>query len=173
MRVAPQIKFTSAERMELEKITRSTTAPAGNVVRVHIILATADYPENRDIAKSIGISVNSVGKWRRRFACKRIAGLQDAERSGRKRNIGPDKVEEIVKKTVEEKPKDRTHWSTRSMAKMVGVSNRTVAKIWQAHELKPHLERTFKLSNDKHFTEKLRDVVGLYMAVKTPFFGSV
>ncbi len=164
MRIAPQIEFTSAERLELEKITRSTTASAGKVVRARIILATAGNPENRDIAESMGISVNSVGKWRRRFARKRIAGLQDAERSGRKRNIGADKVEEIVKKTIEEKPRDRTHWSTRSMAKIVGVSNRTVAKIWQAHELKPHLERTFKLSNDKHFTEKLKDVVGLYMA---------
>ena len=81
MRIAPQIEFTSAERMELEKITRSTTSPVGSVIRARIILATADNPENRDIAKSIGISVNSVGKWRRRFARKRIAGLQDAERS--------------------------------------------------------------------------------------------
>ena len=83
MRIAPQIEFTSAERMELEKITRSTTASAGKVVRARIILATAGNPENRDIAESIGISVNSVGKWRSRFARKRIAGLQDAERPQR------------------------------------------------------------------------------------------
>ena len=164
MRKALRIQLTTAEKMELEKITRSTTAATRNVIRARIVLTAADNLENGDIAKSVGTSVNSVGKWRRRFARHRMAGLRDAQRPGRKRSIGQDKVEEIVKKTVEEKPQDRTHWSTRSMAKATGVSNRTVAKIWHAHELKPHLERTFKLSNDKRFTEKLQDVVGLYMA---------
>ena len=83
------------------------------------------------------------------------------EYAGRTRIYGADKIEEIVKKTIEEKPEDRTHWSTRSMAKAVGVSKTTVGKVWKAHHLKPHLEKTFKLSHDKHFTAKLKDVIGL------------
>ena len=164
MRIAPRFELTVGERRELEKIARSATAPARNVVRARIILAAAGNLENHEIAQSVGISTNSVGKWRRRFARERMAGLRDAQRPGNRRTIGADKIEEIVKKTLEEKPQDRTHWSTRSMARTTGISNRTVAKIWHAHRLKPHLERTFKLSNDKQFTEKLRDVVGLYMA---------
>ena len=84
-------------------------------------------------------------------------------RPGRRRIYGPEKIEEIVKKTIEEKPEDRTHWSTRSMAKAVGVGKTTVEKVWNTHRLKPHLEKTFKLSRDKHFTAKLKDVIGLYM----------
>ena len=164
MRIAPTIELTASEKSELEKVTRSTTADAGSVVRARIILTAAGNLDNVEVAKSVGVSVNSVGKWRRRFSDQRIAGLRDMPRPGRKRIIGPDKVKEIVKKTIEERPQDRTHWSTRSMANEAGVSNRTIARIWKAHELKPHLERTFKLSNDKHFIEKLRDVVGLYMA---------
>ena len=163
MKKAPEITLSHAERATLMKTARSGKAAVRKVVRARIILAAAEGIENRQIAKSLGVSGNTVGKWRSRFAKKRMAGLSDAPRPGKRRIYGPDKIEEIIKKTLEEKPQNRTHWSTRSMAAATGVGKTLVGKVWRAHELKPHLVKTFKLSNDKHFTEKLRDVVGLYM----------
>jgi len=104
-----------------------------------------------------------VGKWRRRLAAQGIAGLRDAARPGRTPVHDASKVEEIVAKALAEKPANRTHWSTRAMAEAVGVGKSMVSEVWREHNVKPHLERTFKLSNDKHFTEKLRDVVGIYL----------
>ena len=104
-------------------------------------LLAVDGLKNQEIAKTLGTSGNAVGKWRRRFVEKGIIGLNDDPRPGRRRLYGPEKIEEIVKKTIEEKPQDRTHWSTRSMAKAVGVGKTTVGKVWKAHRLKPHLEK--------------------------------
>lgn len=163
MRKASEIKLNREEKEKLTRTSRSETAASRDVMRARIVLAANDGLENCEIAESIGTSMNTVGKWRRRFAIKGLDGLRDIPRPGRKRVYGPEKVEEIVKRTIEEKPPCRTHWSTRSMADAAGVGKSMVAEVWRAHELKPHLVRTFKLSNDKHFTEKLRDVVGLYM----------
>ena len=163
MRKAPSIKLTREERDELSKTARRHTGAMRDTRRARIILLAADGLKNQEIAKTLGTSGNAVGKWRRRFVEKGITGLNDDPRPGRRRIYGADKIEEIVKKTIEEKPEDRTHWSTRSMAKAVGVGKTTVGKVWKAHRLKPHLEKTFKLSHDKHFTAKLKDVIGLYM----------
>ncbi len=163
MRKAPSIKLTQEERDELSKTARRHTGAMRDTLRARIILLAADGLKNQEIAKTLGTSGNSVGKWRRRFVEKGITGLDDDPRPGRTRIYGADKIEEIVKKTIEEKPEDRTHWSTRSMAKAVGVGKTTVGKVWKAHRLKPHLEKTFKLSHDKHFTAKLKDVTALYM----------
>ena len=99
-----------------------------------------------------------MSKWRRRFAEKRMAGLVDRPGRGRKPHYGRELIERIVDDTVHRTPEQATHWSTRTMARHAGVSHTTVQRIWHAHELKPHLVRTFKLSNDKQFVEKLRDV---------------
>jgi len=104
-----------------------------------------------------------VGKWRRRFVERRLEGLFDEPRPGAKRTVTDDKVEAVIIKTLEEKPKDATHWSTRSMAEAMGMSQTSISKIWQALGLQPHRSETFKLSSDPQFIEKLRDVVGLYL----------
>ena len=163
MRNAPSIDLTREEKDELSKTALRQTAATRDTLRARIILLAAEGLKNQEIAKTLGTSGNTVGKWRRRFVEKGIRGLDDDPRPGRRRIYGPEKIEEIVKKTIEEKPEDRTHWSTRSMAKAVGVGKTTVEKVWNTHRLKPHLEKTFKLSHDKHFTAKLKDVIGLYM----------
>jgi len=163
MRIAPKVSLTAELRAMLLQAVRSTTASAGEVFRARICLLAADGFSNQAIAAELGTSTNTVGKWRRRFAAEGIAGLQDAPRPGRPVIYGPEKEEEIVGKTLAERPKNRTHWSTRAMAEEVGVGKTKVWGIWRKHKIKPHLQSTFKLSNDKRFTEKLRDVVGLYL----------
>jgi transposase len=118
---------------------------------------------NKAIASELGANVHSISLWRKRFAEKRLEGLKEQAGRGRNRKYTEEKVEEIIKDTLYKKPDKETHWSTRSMAKHAGVSRQTVNRIWRAHQIKPHLVRTFKLSNDKKFVEKLRDVVGLYL----------
>jgi transposase len=118
---------------------------------------------NDEIAEVLGTSRQTVSLWRNRFAKYQIRGLKDASGRGRKRTYGSDKVEGIINATLKSKPKSMTHWSTRTMAEEMGVSHMTVHRIWKIHRLKPHLVRTFKLSNDKYFTEKLHDIVGLYL----------
>ena len=133
------------------------------VFRARIVLLAAEGLESRDIAEHLGTGQDTVSKWRRRFAQQRLAGLIDRPGRGRKPHYGQTLIERIVDDTVHREPEQATHWSTRTMAKHAGVSHTTVQRIWHAHELKPHLIRTFKLSNDKHFVEKLRDVIGLYL----------
>ena len=133
------------------------------VFRARIVLLAAEGLENRDIAEQLGTGPDTVSKWRRRFAQQRLSGLVDRPGRGRKPHYGREIIERIVDDTVHRKPEQATHWSTRTMAMHAGVSHTTVQRIWHAHELKPHLVRTSKLSNDKHFVEKLRDVIGLYL----------
>ncbi len=163
MRTAPKIVLPESDRLLLAETARSATAPARDVLRARISLKAADGVGSRDIAASLGVSANTVGKWRRRLAEHGVAGLCDSPRPGRKPVHGKAKQEEIVAKAIAEKPDNRTHWSTRAMAEAVGVSKSMVSEVWRANGVKPHLESSFKLSNDKHFTEKLRDVVGLYL----------
>lgn len=117
-----------------------------------------------EISKQTKASRVTVTKWRNRYLEKGLDGLLDASRTGRPRTIPMEKIEQVVQKTINEKPKDRTHWSVRSMAKETGISKSKISLIWQAHELRPHMEATFKLSKDPKFTEKLKDVAGLYMS---------
>ena len=163
MRKAIPIALTPEENGKLATIVRSAVAAVRDVQRARIVLLAAAGKENQEIAAQVGLSVKSVSLWRRRFAQQRLAGLQDQVGRGRKRTHGPEKVEEIITATLTTTPKNATHWSTRAMAKQAGVGQATISRIWSAHQIKPHLVRTFKLSRDPHFAEKLRDVVGLYL----------
>lgn len=164
MKTAAIIVLSADERKTLATWSRGRSTPARLVLRAKIILAAADGKTNEAIAAELHTSKPTVGRWRKRFAAGRTAGIEkDAPRPGRTPAITAETVTRIVRKTTQEKPEAATHWSTRSMAKAVGVSKATVQRIWAAHGLKPHLTRTFKLSNDPHFEEKLLDVVGLYL----------
>ncbi len=164
MRVAARITLSEEQRATLESWSRGRKTPARLVLRAKIVLHAAEGLENREIALKLGTDRESVGRWRSRFAKFGLTGIEkDAPRSGRKPSIPRSTVEEIVRLTTSSKPKNATHWSTRSMARASGVSAKTVHRVWQANELKPHLSRTFKVSNDPKFLEKLTDVVALYL----------
>jgi len=164
MRVAARITLSEEQRATLESWSRGRKTPARLVLRSKIVLHAAEGLENQEIAIKLGTDRESVGRWRSRFAKLGLDGIEkDAPRSGRKPSIPRSTVEEIVRLTTSSKPENATHWSTRSMARASGVSAKTVHRVWQANELKPHLSRTFKVSNDPHFLEKLTDVVALYL----------
>jgi transposase len=164
MRRAVRVVLTAEQREELEAIVRASTSPQRSVRRARVVLLAADGGSNQDIARRVGMGINSVGKWRTRFAADGIdAILFDAPGRGRKPTIGPDKVEDVVRKTTMERPAGRTHWSRSSMAKATGLSQSTIGRIWRAHGFKPHQVETFKVSSDPRFAEKLEDVVGLYL----------
>lgn len=163
MRKAVEIIFKQNERDQLESTVRSSCSKVRDVFRARIILLASEGETNQSIAVELNTTRQTVSLWRNRFALHRLEGLKDKHGRGRKRIYGNEKVDAIVKKTITTTPKNATHWSTRTMAKEVGVGHMTVQRIWKAHELKPHLFKTFKLSNDKHFIEKLRDIVGLYL----------
>ncbi len=164
MRVAKSIVLTDHERTALTKWSRGRSTPARLVLRAIIILAAADGELNKNIAANLGCTRRTVGTWRNRFAEKRLSGIEkDAPRGGRTATVRAEHEAEIIRKTTQEKPANATHWSTRTMAAAVGVSKATVQRVWHDNGLKPHLYKTFKLSNDPHFAEKLVDVVGLYL----------
>jgi transposase len=164
MRIAPAVVLIDDERRQLEKYARGRSVPARLVLRARIVLMAADGVFNQDIAAELGITRTTVALWRGRFIAQRIAGIEkDAPRPGRRPRFGKRMVQKIVSMTTQEKPADATHWSTRSMARAVGVSEATVRRIWKRHGLKPHLIKSFKLSNDQRFVEKLEDVIGLYL----------
>jgi transposase len=128
------------------------------------VLLADEGLENIDIAERLNISRQTAGRWRDRFIKFGIKGIEkDAPRSGRIPTVNKDLQDEVIRKTLEEKPLNATHWSRSSMAKEMGLSDSTIGRIWKKHGLKPHLVKPFKLSNDKHFVEKLEDVVGLYL----------
>ena len=165
MRVAVPITLTGDERTLLQKFARGRSTPARLVLRAKIVLRAAKGMLNKDISEELGVQQRTVGLWRRRFAEKRIAGIEkDAPGRGRPPTTDAETVAEIVRITTQENPPNATHWSTRDMAKVAGVSAATVRRIWAAHGLKPHLFRTFKVSNDPNFAEKLEDIIGLYLS---------
>jgi transposase len=148
----------------LEKLSRSQTAPQRQVMRAMALLMAADGVANEHIAASVAVSPTTVRAWRVRFEEEGLAKLGQVRKGrGPKPSITPEQVEQIVHDTLHTKPRGETHWSTRSMARHAGVSRSTVQDIWRARGLKPHLVRTFTLSNDPKFEEKLVDVVGLYL----------
>ena len=153
-----------AERNELERLTRRPKTQQRLAERARIVLACAKGQSNIEVAEELGISRATVGKWRSRFIERRLDGLLDEPRPGTPRTIGDDDVERVVTMTLESKPKNATHWSTRGMAKAAGMSQTAVSRIWRSFGLQPHRSETFKLSEDPYFIEKVRDVVGLYMA---------
>lgn len=131
--------------------------------RSRIVLACAEGLDHTEVAARLDVHPATVGKWRRRFVAKRLDGLVDEPRPGAPRKITDEDVEAVVVKTLEDKPPDATHWSTRDLAKRVGMSPASVGRIWGAFGLKPWLTDTFKLSEDPLFIDKVRDVVGLYL----------
>jgi transposase len=134
------------------------------VLRSKIILLAAKGLQNKQIAKKLKVQRNTVWLWRNRFISHRLDGIRkDAPRPGRKPRISQKRVDEIIERTLQTKPKGATHWSTRILAKEVGVSRATVNRIWKSHRIQPHRERSFKLSKDPEFNDRVRDVVGLYM----------
>jgi len=160
---AISIHLTTEEKAQLESTIRSSTAPVRDALRSRIVLLAAQGKTNQEIAVQLGVHRHSVALWRQRFAQQGLRGLEERVRRGRKRLYEAEAVEAIVDTTLSTKPRHATHWSTRTLAASVGISHSTVHRIWSAHQIKPHLIRTFKLSKDPHFTEKLRDVVGLYL----------
>ena len=164
MRVAKPVALTSEQRAMLVKWSRGRSTPARLVQRAKIVLAAADGQENKQIASELGCTRRTVGLWRSRFVSSGIAGIErDAPRGGRPMTVRGRKEAAIIRKTTQETPPNATQWSVRSMAKAVGVSKATVQRVWKDNGLQPHRTKSFKVSNDPHFVEKLVDVVGLYL----------
>ncbi|WP_393101728.1 IS630 family transposase [Streptomyces sp. LN325] len=152
------------ERVVLERWARRASSAQAVALRARIVLACdgADVPPIVVVARELRIAADTVRKWRRRFLAARLDGLVDEPRPGRPPTISVDQVEAVVVSTLEEIPKNATHWSRASMADRSGLSKSTVGRIWRRFQLKPHLSDTFKLSTDPLFVEKVYDVVGLY-----------
>ena len=164
MRVAPAIVPTDVERAQLVKWSHGRSTPQRLVLRAKIILLAADGLQNQEIADRLDTHPDTVSLWRSRFHSLGLDGiLKDAPRPGRKAQVPKEVVDLILFKTINEKPPGATHWSTRTMAKAVNVSNATVHRVWALYRLQPHRIRTFKVSHDPQFAEKMRDVVGLYL----------
>jgi transposase len=158
------LTLTEDERGKLTVWTGRPTTAQALALRARIVLAAAGGAANTAIARDLRITLPTVRKWRERFAQRRLAGLTDEPRPGAPRSLTDEQVERAVNRTLESRPKDATHWSTRGLARELGLSQTAVSRIWRAFGLKPHLRETFKLSTDPFFVEKVRDIVGLYLA---------
>lgn len=164
MRIAPGVSIDEAQRAKLSAWANGRKTAVRLAQRAQMILLAAEGRTDKDIGERLSCDRRAVARWRQRFIDAGTEGIvRDAPRPGRKRTISAQKVKRIVELTTLERPESATHWSTRSMAAASAVSESSVRRIWRAHGLKPHLVRGFKLSNDKHFVEKLEDVVGLYL----------
>ena len=165
MRRAITISLDDSERRQLEQLSRGRRVSVRLAQRATIVLQAADGLENRQIAVAMGISRQKAGRWRQRYAQRGLAGIEkDAPRPGRRRRIDAKQRSAVVRKTLKQTPEGQTHWSRSTMAKATGLSESTIGRIWREHGLKPHLFKTFKLSKDPHFVEKLEDIIGLYMS---------
>ena len=161
MRVAPPVTLDRELERTLKKVARSNTTSVRFARRAQIVLLAAEGYDNLQIAEKLGIGRIQVSRWRDRFLEYGIAGIrQDLPRGGRKGFVD---AQELVRLTTQTTPENATHWSTRTLAEVAGVSATTVRRVWHAHGLKPHLVKTFKVSRDPLFAEKLEDIVGLYL----------
>lgn len=158
------IQLTNEERVILQKAARRRTHANQDVVRAKVILLLDKGHSNREAAAAVGLCEHTIGTWRKRFMESRVAGLIDLPRSGRPRTITDEQVSEIIRLTLETKPDNGSHWSTRKMAERTGLSNERIARIWQTFGLQPHRVESFQLSTDPMFVDKVRDVAGLYMS---------
>ena len=164
MRTAPPVVLSPDERATLATWERGRSFPLRLMQRARIVRMAGDGIANQDIAREVGVSRPTVQLWRERFLALRMAGLQkDAPRPGRLPSITEAKMRAVIDATLRTKPPAATHWSVRTMADAQGISPASVQRIWKQHHLKPHLIKTFKVSRDKHFVDKLYDVVGLYL----------
>ncbi len=159
----PELVLTGDELAELEGLVRRGSTPQAVAVRVRIVLACAEGKGTGEIADELGVVRHTVVRWRRRFAKERVSGLSTRPLPGRPKRISEADEERVVDMTLNTKPEGATHWSTRLMAAAGGLSPSTVHRIWRKYKLQPHLTKTFKLSRDKQFVDKVRDIVGLYM----------
>ncbi len=159
-----ELVLTTEEREDLQRCSRRRSGSQALALRARIILKCATGMDNVDVAEELGVHKDTVWKWRGRFVKRRMEGLLDEPRPGVKRSITDDLVEKVVAKTLHQKPKQATHWSTRLMAEEMSISRMTVARIWEAFGLQPHRTESFTLSKDPMFVEKVRDIVGLYMS---------
>jgi transposase len=162
-RPTPPVILTADERATLEQWARRPKTAQALAQRARIVLACASERTNGDIAIAAGVTRQTVGRWRRRFARKRLNGLLDEPRPGAPRKIMDADVERVVRLTLETAPREATHWSTRAMAQRCGLSQTAVSRIWRAFALQPHRVKSFKLSKDPLFIDKVRDIVGLYL----------
>ncbi len=162
-RPVPPLMLTTEERATLERWTRRATTAQALALRARLVLGCASGATNTGIAQRLGLTRPTVGKWRQRFVTQRLAGLLDEPRPGAPRTVTDADVERVVTATLEQRPRDATHWSTRSLAARCGLSRSTLHRIWGAFALQPHRTETFKLSADPLFSEKVRDIVGLYL----------
>jgi transposase len=151
------------ERGVLERWARRPRSAQALALRRRVVLAAADGESSKRIAARLGCSRSTVGKWRGRFARRGLDGLHDEPRPGKPRSIGDEDIERVIVKTLEQRPPNATHWSTRSMAAATGMSQSSISRIWRAFGLKPHQTEAFKLSPDPQFIDKVRDIVGLYL----------
>jgi transposase len=161
--VAVSIELSEEERAQLESWARRRSSAQALAQRSRVVLLASQGLNNTEIAARLGVHRPMVRKWRARFAEYRLDGLIDEPRPGKPRTITDEQVEEVIVKTLESTPKDATHWSTRSLAREVGLTQSAVLRIWQAFGLQPHRQETWKLSKDPQFVAKVRDVVGIYL----------
>lgn len=155
--------LTQDEEAKLQLMARRPKTDQRTAQRARIVLDCGAGMSNTAVAARHRITVQTVGKWRERFLEGRLGALGDAPRSGAPRKITDDKVEAVITRTLETRPKDATHWSTRTMAEASGLNQNAIVRIWRAFGLKPHLQENFKLSTDPFFVEKVRDIIGLYL----------
>jgi transposase len=157
------VLLSGEEKAALEGWTRRRKSAQALSLRARIVLGCASGQTNSQVAATLHVTKQTVGKWRGRFLQKRLDGLLDEPRPGAPRRVGDEQIEAVVTRTLESAPHDATHWSTRAMAQASGLSHMTVKRIWQAFGLEPHRVDTFKLSTDPLFVDKVRDIVGLYL----------
>lgn len=157
------LMLTEEERDRLQSMAHRARSQPLVARRARVVLACADGLDNKAVAKKLRCSVGMVGKWRRRFLQTRLEGLYDEPRPGAPRKVTDAEVEQVIIQTLETTPRGQTHWSTRGLAKVTGLSRMTISRIWHAFGLQPHRSDTFKLSPDPQLIDKVRDIVGLYM----------
>jgi transposase len=158
-----ELVLSVAERSQLEAWARRPKSAQALALRSRIVLAAAEGLGNTQVGEQLGISRATVGKWRQRFVADRLDGLVDEPRPGRPRTVSDEQVEAVITRTLETTPSEATHWSTRSLAAELGLSQSAVSRIWRAFALAPHRQESWKLSKDPLFVDKVRDVVGLYL----------
>lgn len=157
------LELTEDERRTLTAWASRPKSSQRLALRSNIVLACAEGIHNTEVAQRLGVTPTTVGKWRERFRTHRLEGLSDEHRPGPPRTLSDEQVHEVITRTLETKPRGATHWTTRSLAKELGLTQNAVWRIWNAFALQPHRQKTFKLSTDPLFVEKVRDVVGLYL----------
>jgi transposase/AraC-like DNA-binding protein len=162
-RPKPALKLTPEEQIQLSSLASSRTLPHALVARAKLVLWSAQGESNSQIARRLRCTNATVGKWRQRFVEHRLAGLYDELRPGRPRSLGDEQIAALLNRTLSRKPAAGTHWSVRQAAQQSGISKSTVHRVFQTFAVQPHRTRSFKLSTDPFFIEKVRDIVGLYL----------